>query len=96
MREYAMTIATHALTIVISDEEHELLQTYADEAGLEDVRFAVGHLIREYVRLIDARWDDLLDKPSAALDALIAQTHADADGGLTSDLTPDMLQHLTS
>lgn len=84
-----MAVSTHTMMIVLSDEDRELLQLFASEQGIDDLAHAVGPLLHEYMNAIDAIWDEKLSRPSAKLDALMAQVQADADAGLTEDLIFD-------
>ncbi|MDZ4767990.1 MAG: hypothetical protein SGJ24_02590 [Chloroflexota bacterium] len=66
------------MMFVLSDEERDLLQDFADEHGIDDVRLAVGILLREYIQVMDALWEIKLAQPNTTLDALIAQVDRDA------------------
>lgn len=87
-----MLVSTQSVTISLSDEEYSLLETFAREQGISDIANAVGPLLREYVKTLDALWDEKLARPNPGLDALIAESKELAAAGLTLDLTPDMLE----
>jgi len=83
-----MAVSTQAMMIVLTDEERDLLQEFAQEQGISDIAYAVGALLHENQRLIDELWDEKLARPNPALDALIAEAQADAAAGRGLNLTP--------
>lgn len=88
-----MAISTRSLVISLSDEQRDILQTFADEQGIEDISDAVGTLLEEYVRVVDALWDEKLAHSGDLLDKLAAEAQAEADAGLTIDLDPDSMDN---
>jgi hypothetical protein len=84
-----MAVSLHALQITLSDEDFELLQVFAGEQGISDLTDAVGPLLHEYIRVVDALWDEKLARPNPALDALITQVEAEISAGLTEDFDFD-------
>lgn len=87
----AQKLATdqHTIMATFTDEEHDLLEAFAAEQGIEDLSAAIPALLHELVRLHDQLWDAhlttlpeaLVTKGNAALKAY--------EGGQTEELDTD-------
>ena len=73
------------ITALLSDEELELLETFAAEQGIEDVGLAIPAMIHELVRLHDQLWDAQFARSTAPLDKKAKEALEADRAGLTED-----------
>jgi hypothetical protein len=79
------------MSVALTDEEHELLEAFAAEQGIEDLTVAIPAMIRELVRLHDALWEAQFARSTAPLDKMAKEALDEHRAGLTEDLDTDSL-----
>ncbi len=71
----------HVITAKLTDEEHDLLEAFAAEQGIEDLQQAVPAMLHEIMRLHDLLWDKQFEQSPAALDAMAQKALDDYRAG---------------
>ena len=79
----------HIITATLTDEERNLLEAFAAEQGIEDLKDAIPALLHELVRLHDALWDAQFAQSTAPLDAMAREALDEHHAGLTEDFDPN-------
>ncbi len=80
----------HLITATLTDEEHDLLEAFAAEQGIEPLEEAIPALLHELVRLHAALWDAQFASPTEPLDATARKALDDYEAGLTEDFDTDI------
>jgi len=75
----------HSITATFTDEELDLLEAFAAEEGIEDLKDAIPAMVHELLRLHDALWDEQFKNIPPALDEMARKALDDYHAGLTED-----------
>ena len=73
------------MTVVLTDEEFDLLQAFAAEQNIDDLEDAIPAMIHELVRLHDQLWDAQFAQSTELMDQKARQALDDDRAGLTED-----------
>lgn len=77
------------ITLTLSDEEQTLLNTLAQERGLDTPEAVLRTLLYDAVQIYDALWDKKFAESQDLLDRLADDAHAEYRAGRTEDFDPD-------
>ncbi|MEO8396027.1 MAG: hypothetical protein ABI700_23730 [Chloroflexota bacterium] len=76
----------HVITAAFTDEEYDLLEAFAAEQGIEDLKDTVPAMLHELVRLHDAWWDAQFKNIPPALNEMARKALDDYHAGMTENL----------
>ena len=77
------------VTLTLSEEEENLIQTLASERGLNAPAEVLRALLHDAAAVYDALWDKTLADSQDVLDRLADEAHSEYLAGLTEDFDPD-------
>ena len=83
------TAHEHSITVILTDEEHDLLEAFAAEQGIQELNHAIPALLHELVRLHDQLWDAQFARSTAPIDEMARDALEEHRAGLTEDFDPD-------
>jgi hypothetical protein len=78
----------HSITVILTDEEYDLLEAFAAEQDIENLSAAIPAMIHELVRLHDALWDAQFARSRDVIDKMAAEALEEHRAGLTEDFDP--------
>jgi hypothetical protein len=78
-----------SITAVLTDEERDLLETFAAEQGIDNWSDAIPALLHELVRLHDRLWDAQLAHRPETLEAMGNAALEAYEAGQTEDFNAD-------
>ncbi len=84
-------INQHTITATFTDEEYELLETFAAEQGIENLSDAIPALLHELISVHDALWDKQFENLPPALIEMGRKALEDHKAGLTEEIDTDSL-----
>ena len=79
----------HTITATFTDEELDLLEAFAAEEGIEDLKDAVPAMVHELLRLHDALWDEQFKELPPALIEMGKKALEEYHAGLTEEFDSD-------
>lgn len=74
-----------SITLNLTEEEAELIETLVREGGYSAPEDALRALLHDATAVYDALWDKTFDKSQDVLDRLADEAHAEYLAGLTED-----------
>ena len=89
-----LVVGSGVAHIYLTDEQHNLLESFAAEQGIKDLADALPAMIHELVRLHDELWDKQFAASEHVLERLNNETLAEYHAGLTEDF--DFLSMISS
>jgi len=79
----------HIITATLTDEEHDLLEAFAAEQGIDDLKDAIPAMLHELLRLHDALWDVQLTNLPAELVKMGQEALEAYEAGQTEEFDTD-------
>lgn len=80
---------SNTITLTLSEEEENVIQTLASERGLNAPADVLRALLHDAVAIYDGLWDRTFADSQAVLDELADEAHAEYLAGATEDFDPD-------
>jgi hypothetical protein len=82
-------MSLNTITLTLTEEEHKLIETLAQESGLSSPAEAIHVLLRDAVAIYDALWDKKFTETQDVLNQLADEALALYLAGETEDFDPD-------
>ena len=76
----------HKLTITLTEEEYELVQEFADEQDIQDLRLAVPAMIRALNSMSEQLWESQFARSPELLKKMAQKALDEHQAGLTEDM----------
>ncbi|MBA3867538.1 MAG: hypothetical protein H0X30_00135 [Anaerolineae bacterium] len=76
----------HQLTVTLTEEEYELLQEFADEQDIEDLRLALPAMIHALNQMSEQLWDSQFARSPELLTKMAQKALDEHQAGLTEDM----------
>ncbi len=77
----------HQLTVTLTDEQYELLQEFADEQGIEDLRLALPAMIHALNDMSEQLWNSQFARSPELLKKMAQKALDEHQAGLTEDMS---------
>ena len=76
----------HQLTVTLTEEEYELLQEFADELDIKDLRLALPAMLHALNQMSEQLWDSQFARSPELLKKMAQKALDEHQAGLTEDM----------
>lgn len=86
MAIHKTVVQEHQIMVTLTDEEYELLQEFADEQDIEDLRLALPAMIHALNQMSEQLWDSQFARSPELLKKMAQKALDEHEAGLTEDM----------